>query len=436
MRFVRSAIIVLFITGTLSAALPHLAVVSIDFDEFAPDILLINEVIEELAESGRFQMVDLGDDSFLDTSPDSLLSSLRTLAGERNIDVFLTLEILNPEESDRTIFRNDSLITYRTVSIDVLGRFYSGAGILIGTIKNTVEREEVLPYIPDEYRLAIMSARELASRAILELFPIEISFAASGNEVFTIPAGFDQGVSKGMVMAVVASTTGMPDNIYEYQHLRSRGLLQIMNSQSTQSTARLLSGRLIDGGTVIAIEQSAPAILYLEYGGFMMSSEPGAGLEDDAAEWSNNVRLGIETAKWGLCFGGGVTAGGLPHSSSIGIDLQFGTRIPLSSPSLGLRLSGGAEVAFHMQDVRSILLASNATAISVAALGDVTMEYLFSGHLGFQIGVSGALSTASNSWTVQEYNGNVRDAQPDEIYYTELKQGPVGVHAGLMYFIF
>ena len=436
MRFVRSAIIVLFITGTLSAALPHLAVVSIDFDEFAPDILLIEEVIEELAESGRFQMVDLGDDSFLDTSPDSLLSSLRTLAGERNIDVFLALEILNPEESDRTIFRNDSLITYRTVSIDVLGRFYSGAGILIGTIKNTVEREEVLPYIPDEYRLAIMSARELASRAILELFPIEISFAASGNEVFTIPVGFDQGVSKGMVMAVVASTTGMPDNIYEYQHLRSRGLLQIMNSQSTQSTARLLSGRLIDGGTVIAIEQSAPAILYLEYGGFMMSSEPGAGLEDDAAEWSNNVRLGIETAKWGLCFGGGVTAGGLPHSSSIGIDLQFGTRIPLSSPSLGLRLSGGAEVAFHMQDVRSILLASNATAISVAAIGDATMEYLFSGHLGFQIGVSGALSTASNSWTVQEYNGNVRDAQPDEIYYTELKQGPVGVHAGLMYFIF
>ena len=436
MRFVRSAIIVLFSTGTLSAALPHLAVVSIDFDEFAPDTLLIEEVIKELEESGRFQIVDLGDDSFLDTSPDSLLSSLRTLAGERNIDVFLALSILNPEESDRTVFRNDSLITYRIVSIDVLGRFYSGAGILIGTIKNTVEREEVLPYTPDKYRLAIMSARELASRAILELFPIEISFTASVDEVFTVPAGFDQGVSKGTVMALVASSTGIPDNIYEYQDLRSRGLLQIMDSQSTQSTARLLSGRLIEGGTVIAIEQSAPAILYLEYGGIMMSSEPGAGLEDDASEWSNNVRLGIETAKWGLCFGGGVTAGGLEHSSLIGIDLQFGTRIPLSSPSLGLRLSGGGEAAFHMQDVRPIYLSSNATAISVAAVGDATMEYFFSGHLGFQVGVSGVLSTACDSWTVQEYNGNVRDAQPDEIYYTELKQGPVGVHAGLMYFIF
>ena len=123
MRFVRSAIVMLFITGTLSATLPRLAVVSIDFDEFAPDTVLIGKVNVELAESGRFQIVDLGDDSFLDTSPDSLLSSLRTLAAERDIDVFLALEILSPEESDRTVFRNDSLITYRTVSVDVLGRF-------------------------------------------------------------------------------------------------------------------------------------------------------------------------------------------------------------------------------------------------------------------------------------------------------------------------
>ncbi len=438
MRFKISAIVTLIITGTLSAELPRLAVVSIDFDDFAPDTVLIGKVFEELAESGRFQMVTLGDDSFLDTSPDSLLSSLRSLAVTRGIDVFLTLEILTPEESDRTVFRNDSLITYRTVSVDVLGRFYSGAGNLIGTIKNTVEREETLPYhyTPDTYRFAILSAQELASRAILEVFPMEVTFTASDSEVFTIPAGIDQGILKGTVMAVVASSTGIPEDIYGYQHLRSRGLLQVMDSRSTHSTARLLSGLLIDGGNVIAIEQSAPAILFLDYAGYAMSSEPGAGLEDDAAEWCNNVRLGIETAKWGLCFGGGVTAGGLEHSSMIGIDLQFGTRIPLSSPSLGLRLTGGAELAFHMQDVRSILIASSATAISGAALADATMEYLFSGHLGFQLGVSGILSTSIDSWTVQEYTGTVRDAQPDELYYTELKQGPYGIHAGLMYFIF
>ncbi|MEN8209157.1 MAG: hypothetical protein ABFR50_07890, partial [Candidatus Fermentibacteria bacterium] len=317
-------------------------------------------------------------------------------------------------------------------------RFYSSTGNLIGTIKNTVEREETLPYLytPDTYGFAVLSARQLASRAILELFPIEVGFTASNSEVFTIPAGIDQGISKGTIMAVLASSTGMPDDIEEYQHLRSKGLLQIMDSRSSQSTARLLSGHLIDGGAVTAIEQSAPAVLYLEYAGFVMSSEPGEGLEDNAAEWGSNMRLGIETVKWGLCFGGGVTTGGLPHSASIGIDLMLGTRVPLSSPSLGLRLSGGGELAFHMQDVRSTLLVSSATAISAAAVADATLEYLFSGHLGFQLGVSGVLSTSTNSWTVQEYTGSVRDAEPDELYYTEMKQGPFGIHAGLMYFMF
>lgn len=436
MRFVGFAIIAFFISGTVSAALPRLAVISIDFDDFAPDSIIISKVIEELSESGRFQVVELGEDSFLDTSPDSLLSSLRILAAERSIDILLAIEILYPQENDRTVVRNDSLVIIRTVSVDVLGRFYSGAGTLIGTVRNTVTRERTLPYSPDTYRLAILSARELASRAIVELFPIEVTFTASDSEVFVVPIGRNQGISKGTIMAAVATTTGIPDNISEYQQLRSRGLMQIMETGADQSTARLISGRLIDGGIVTAIEQSAPAILFLEYCGFMMSSEPGAGLEDDVAEWNHNVRLGIETAKWGLSFGGGVTAGGLEHSSLIGIDLQLGTRIPVSSPSLGLRLAAGGELAFHMQDVRSDLLSSQATAVSVAAVADATMEYLFSGHLGFQIGVSGVLSTVADTWTVREYAGNVRDAEPDELYYTELKQGPVGVHAGLMYYIF
>lgn len=436
MRFVKFAIFTLLITGTISAALPRLAVVSIDFDDFAPDSVIIGIVMEEFVESGRFQVVELGDDSFLDTSPDSLINSLRTLASENGIDIFLAMEILYPEENDRTVFQNDSLLTYRTVSVDVLGRFYSGAGTLIGTIRNTVTREETLPYSPDQYRLAILSAEELASRSMLELFPIEVSFTASDSEVFTIPLGINQGISKGTVMAVVASSTGIPNSITEYQQLRSRGLLQIIEVQGSQSTARLISGRLIDGGYVTAVEQSVPAILFLEYCGSMMSVEPGEGLEDDSAEWSNNIRIGIETAKWGLSFGGGVTAGGLEHSSLLGVDLQLGTRIPISSPSFGLRLAAGGELAFLMQDVRSDLLSSSATAVSVAAVVDATMEYLFSGHLGFQFGVSGVLGTAVNSWTVREYSGNVRDAEPAELYYTELKQGPAGIHAGLMYFIF
>lgn len=436
MRFVRYAIFIIVIAGTVSASFPRLAVISIDFDEFAPDSVILGAVMDELAESGRFQIVELGDDSFLETTPDSFINSLRTLAANREIDVFLALEILYPEENDRTVFRNDSLITYRTVSVDVLGRFYSSTGTLIGTIRNTARKEDPLPFSPDRYRLAIQSAKELASRAILELFPMEVTFTASDSEVFTVPLGRDQGIGKGTIMAVIASSTGIPGDLSEYRQLRSRGLLQIMEVENSQSTARLISGRLIDGGSVTAVEQSAPAVLFLEYGGTMISSEPGTGLEGDDSEWCNNVKLGIETAKWGLSFGGGVTAGGLEHSALIGIDLQAGTRIPLSSPSLGLRLAAGGELAFHMQDVRSTLISSNATAITVAAVADATMEYLFSGHLGIQFGVSAVLGTSADNWTVQEYTGYVRDAEPEELYYTELKQGPVGIHAGLMYFIF
>ncbi|MCK4806133.1 MAG: hypothetical protein KAT09_00730, partial [Candidatus Aegiribacteria sp.] len=97
MRFIGFAIFTLFITGTVSATLPRLAVVSIDFDDFAPDSVILGKVMDVFTESGRFQVVDLGDDSFLDTSPDSLLSSLRILASERGIDVFLAMEILYPE---------------------------------------------------------------------------------------------------------------------------------------------------------------------------------------------------------------------------------------------------------------------------------------------------------------------------------------------------
>lgn len=436
MRLIRSAIFTLVITGALSASLPRLAVVSIDFDEFAPDSVILSEVIAELSESGRFQLVELGEDAFMNTAPDSFINYIRTLAADRGIDVFLAIEILYPEENDRTVFRNDSLVTFRTISVDVLGRFYSSTGNLIGNIRNTVSREEVLPYSPDKHRLAVLSARELASRAILELFPMEVTFTASDSEVFTVPLGSDQGISKGTIMAVVASSFGIPDDISEYQQLRSRGLLQIIEVGNVQSTARLLSGHLIDGGTVTAVEQSAPAIIFLEYNGCLISSEPGAGLDNDDTELSNNIRFGAEMAKWGFCFGGGATVGGLEHSSIIGIDLQAGSRIPLSSPSLGLRLSAGGMLAFHMQDVRSEDLSSSATAISVSAIADATMEYLFSGHLGFQLGITGFLGTSASNWTVQEYTGQVRDAEPDELYYTELKQGPVGVHAGLMYFIF
>ena len=67
---------------------------------------------------------------------------------------------------------------------------------------------------------------------------------------------------------------------------------------------------------------------------------------------------------------------------------------------------------------------------------DASMEYLFSSHLGIQFGISGVIGTAVDSWSVQEYSGKVRDANPDEIYYTKMEHGPYSIHAGLIYLIF
>ncbi|MCD4848672.1 MAG: hypothetical protein K8R76_10845 [Candidatus Aegiribacteria sp.] len=438
MRFHTSVIsvIVLFMAGISSAALPRIGVVSIDSDDFAPDNSILETVRVELIRSGRFEVVDLDSVSYLNVSPDLLINRLQTIASEENLDIFLALEIPAAEEYDRTSFRNDSLITYRTVTVNVLGRFYTSAGTLIGTIRNTVSREEMLPFVPDRYRLALTCAEQLAARSILELFPLEVTFIASDSQIFSIPIGREQGISNGMIMAAVAASSGIPEDLSEYEALRSRGLLQISDVGNTQSSARLLSGHLVNGGAVTAIEQSAPAIMYIEYNLLSMKVERGEGLEGTDSDWSSNIRLGVETGKWGLSFGGGLRAGGLEHSSSLGVDFLVGTRIPLSSPSLGLRLSGGGEAIFLMQDVRSDTLASNSSAICVAAIADASLEYLFSNHLGIQFGISGVLGTAAENWTVQEYSGKVRDANPDEIYYTKMEHGPFNIHAGLIWMIF
>ncbi|MFO8183279.1 MAG: hypothetical protein R6U39_03825, partial [Candidatus Aegiribacteria sp.] len=424
---------VLLLSVPVSASLPRMAVLSIDMDDFAPDSAVLHVVSQRLEESGRFQMVDLGEAAYLPITG-SFLDSLRTIAAEYSVDVFMALELLHPEVNDRTVMRQDSLVTVRVVSVEALGRFYSSTGSLIENLRGTATREGRLPLEPDTHRLAMQAAEGLAERSLLEVFPMEVTFEAGDREVFTIPMGTANGIDRGTVMAVVAVSSGIPDDPSEYRWLRSRGLLQVMDTGRTSSTARLLSGRLVEGGTVTAVEQSAPAVIFLEYSGAMQSVERGTGLGPDEDLWANRLRLGVETAKWGFSFGGGIVAGGLEHSSLVGVDLMAGARLPLRSPSLGLRITGGGEMAFHMQDVRSLEIVSNATAISVAALADVTLEYLFSDHLGLQLGVTGLYGSSAQSWTVQEYTGNVRDAEPDEIYYTSLEQGPVSAHVGVMYF--
>ncbi|MCK4506637.1 MAG: hypothetical protein KAW14_13565, partial [Candidatus Aegiribacteria sp.] len=97
-------VIVIFLAGIGSAALPRIGVVSIDSDDFAPDNLILEAVRVELIRSGRFEVADLDSVAYLNISPDLLIDHLRTIASDENLDVFLALEIPAAEEYDRTVF--------------------------------------------------------------------------------------------------------------------------------------------------------------------------------------------------------------------------------------------------------------------------------------------------------------------------------------------
>jgi len=429
-------LILLLAASTVSASLPRLAVISIDIDDFSPDEQLIAAVIAELASSGRFDIVDLGADAFITTTPDLLISTMTALASTNALDVFLALEVLPEFQDDRTILHDDSQITFRTVEVTVLGRFYSSTGSLLGTIRHTISRESELPSTLDRLDMATECAVILAERSILELFPLEVSFVYDGAREFVIPIGTAQGVKNGTVMSAVASSTDIPDDPLDYSALRSRGLLQITEAGYDQSRARLISGRLVIGGTITALEQSAPAIISGGYCGSAVSVEMGEGLEEEEPGLSNGIRFSVATAKWGLSLGGGFSAGILEHASCLGVELNAGTRLPIGSPELGFRLTGGGEVMFLMQEVRNDSISSDATAVSFNVKADASLEYLFADHLGLELGCSGILGTEAQTWTVQEYSGNIRDADPDELYYSTFRSGPFSLHAGIFYMIF
>ncbi len=424
------------VSAAFSSDLPKLAVVSIDFDGFVPDGDIMKAAGDKMEESGRFDVVELGEDAFLLTSPALLLDSLKNLASRYDLDVVMALEFLDPDTTERTVSIDDSLVTMVKIDVEVLGRFYSSSGHLIGTLDHVVEREGRSPFSIDVHEMARRAAGMLADRALMEIFPLQLTFTASDRRVFTIPIGATVGLEKGTVMTVMAVARDIPDDPSEYETLKSRGLMQVMRVSGGTARARLISGYLVNGGTVVAVEHSAPATLYMEYGGMWTSLEMGEGLESDGEALMGCLRVGVGTAKWGPALRGGIRAGGLEHSSMVGVELLGGLRIPLRSPELGLRLEAGGDLLFHMQAVRSPEVVSDASAVTVAAVADVILEYLFSHHLGLQSGVAGIFGGRASSWTVQDATGQIREALPDEIYHTSIGHGPLEVHAGLFYLIF
>jgi hypothetical protein len=286
--------------------------------------------------------------------------------------------------------------------------------------------------------MAADAAERIVDRAMLDLFPAETAFEASGEAEFSLPAGTDDGMREGMFLSLVAVAPSIPSDISQYRYLRSHGLAQVTSSGSSSSTARLLSGSLVEGGAVTAIEQGSPAFVSIgwEYAPVELVQGADTGEAFDPGQVMNRIRINVTSFRWGLCFGGALFAGAMEGLSSFGVDFQIGERLPLSAPELALRLNAGGGVDFMIQDVAADYLTSDASSVVFGGYAECGLEYLFADRLGLDASVAGYLGTDADSWTVQDEYGVNRDAQPWEVYYTEVSRKPVTIRAGAFYLIF
>ena len=436
MRYLPIAVLLALVT-VATAALPRIGVVTLDVYAEVDSAAVIEKVETEYVRSGRFEVVSIAGLAGDDLTPENVAYRLDEISSEKNLDVIVAIDVRPPVTDEYTTRRNDSLITMKEVSVEVSGRFYSSAGSLIGTVSERSFDEREAPYSADIQRLALRAAGELVGRSLLELFPVEIRFIAGSGAYQEIPAGSAAGLEKGMVMSVIGSSHGVPATQEEYELLGSRGLVQMTSVGPSSSRARLLAGRLVEGGPVTAVESGQPAAVSIAYQACPASVEPGDSLEsDDGTLLVNSVRIEGRTSKWGLSFGGALNAGTANRLSSVGVEGMVGARIPVNPPALALSLHGGAGMSFVIQETAVDTLASNASGFSFGGLASAGLEFLLTGHLGLEAGAIGRLYTNIDGWNVQEYSGINRDAKDSELYYTEYREAPVSFRAGLWYLIY
>jgi len=429
--------LMLLLAAVSAAALPRIGVITLDVYGEVDSAAVIERVETGYLQSGRFEVVSIAELAGDGLTPENIAYRLDEISSENNLDVIVAIDVRPPETDEYTTRRNDSLITVREVSVEVSGRFYSSAGSLIGTVSERAFDEREVPYSADVQRLALRAAEELVSRSLLELFPVEIRFTAGSGPDQEIPAGSAAGLEKGMVMSVIGSSQGVPATQEEYELLGSRGLVQITSVGTSTARARLLAGRLVEGGPVTAVESGQPAAVSISYQACPASVEPGDSLgSDDGTLLVNSVRIEGRTAKWGLSFGGALNAGTADRLSSVSVEGMVGTRIPVSPPGLALSLHGGAGMSFLIQETAVDTLASNASGFSFGGMASAGLELLLTGHLGLEAGAIGRLYTNIDGWNVQQYNGVNRDAEASELYYTEYREAPVSFRAGLWYLIY
>ena len=419
---------------------PDLAVFARSVEGEAPPPWLIERIREDLRDSDRF--VVLGPES-TGIADDSALvdpASLSALSADLALDSYVAIGVRPVRTRELTAYESDTLARYDEVSLTVAAWFYTGGGTLLGTVEETSTRIFPDGSEPSLDRMMESAARRIVSEALMSVFPVEIHFTASSGALQTIPAGSELGLRKGMALSVVASSIGFPESPEQYEMLRTHGILQVMDVEDGTSSGRLLAGTMVPGGDVIAIEQSSPVSISLSYRASPVSVTPGEELtspEDlDESRLLNSIGVDVQTCKWGLNVGGTAFFGVSSHLSTLGLCFQGGPRIPLATPDLALRLSGGVDVSFLMQEVRNVLLSSNANAITVGGVADASIEWLASDHFGLRMSAAGYLGTSVESWNVTDRYGNPRDAEPDEVYFTRLERSPLSFGAGLFYLIY
>lgn len=425
-----------FACSVSAASIPRMGLAILDCPAGIDPSLLLEVMQECVAESGRFEPVVMPDSSV--SLHDNLISDIQSLASDQSLEFLCMLTVRPPEEEPpRTSWRGDSLFESRRTTVTVSARFYTSSGDLVGTDEESAWAETEAPLVPDLDGLAAGAAARLCDGMLLRVFPVEVGFTASVGGLQDIPAGSVDGLRTGMFLSAVASASEIPVTPEGYEHLRSRGLLQVVRCDEGGSRARLLAGRLAPGGPVTAVEQGAPALLRAGWAGFPVELEEGAEQEDfSGSGMLSFVRLGLDSYRWGLCFGGSLMAGTMENLSAVGVELRAGPRIPVAAPVLALRLTAGGMVDFLVQEVAVEYLATDASSVTAGGLAEACLEYLPASHLGLSASVGSFLGLPADSWTVQEASGQAREAGDDELYFSEVALEPFWLSAGIYYLIY
>ena len=431
--FLLSIFILISLTESSELNRPRIAVFPRSDQGELPPEWIINRISEKLSESGRFEVVFPFSDSEVDYENFNL-SELLEIAPELNLDLYVSIAVPGSITIDRTEIEGDTVVTYRKIAVSIRAWYFSGGGSTMGRFERYLSDEIRMPGTPDETYLLESVADELVLASLQEIFPVEVHFEASGGNLQHIQAGTEVGLERGMVLSLVARSTSLPTDPEEYEAIRSHGILQITDIGREQSIGRLISGYLVPGGDIIAVEHGRPALVSIGYGIIPFEIDPGE--DENRHRLLNTIEIDVATFRWGMNFGGKATYGLAEHLSTLGISFYCGPRFPLKTPSMALRLSGGLDFVFLMQEVRSVYLISNANTVTFGGSLGASLEILPSDHFGLLVSAGGYLGTKADSWNVQDINGNNRDALPYEIYFTEFKRSPFVFKAGLFYLIY